>query len=122
LLIGINDIWNNGSPSIPPPEYIGKNINNIVKFIKDSSPKTKIYVQTILPIEKEIFKESIKKVNQIIKSNELNKKYEVIDLYSLFANENGLMIKELSTDGIHLNEKGYQKWVEFIKPIVYSLE
>ena len=51
-----------------------------------------------------------------------NKKYEVIDLYSLFANENGLMIKELSTDGIHLNEKGYQKWVEFIKPIVYSLE
>lgn len=122
LLIGINDIWNNGSPSIPPPEYIGKNINNIVEFIKDSSPETKIYVQTILPIEKEIFKESIKKVNQIIKSNELNKKYEVIDLYSLFANENGLMIKELSTDGIHLNEKGYQKWVEFIKPIVYSLE
>ena len=122
LLIGINDIWNNGSPSIPSPEYIGKNINNIVEFIKDSSPETKIYVQTILPIEKEIFKESIKKVNQIIKSNELNKKYEVIDLYSLFANENGLMIKELSTDGIHLNEKGYQKWVEFIKPIVYSLE
>ena len=79
-------------------------------------------MQTILPVEKEIFIESIKKVNKIIKSNQINEKYEVIDLYSLFANENGLMIKELSTDGIHLNEKGYQKWVEFIKPIVYSLE
>lgn len=122
LLIGINDIWNNGSPSIPPPEYIGNNINNIVEFIKGNCPETKIYVQTILPIEKEIFIESIKKVNKIIKSNQINEKYEVIDLYSLFANENGLMIKELSTDGIHLNEKGYQKWVEFIKPIVYSLE
>ena len=32
------------------------------------------------------------------------------------------MVKELSTDGIHLNEKGYRKCVEFIKPIVYSLE
>ena len=122
LLIGINDIWNNGSPSIPSPKYIGNNINNIVEFIKGNCPETKIYVQTILPIEKEIFIESIKKVNKIIKSNQINEKYEVIDLYSLFANENGLMIKELSTDGIHLNEKGYQKWVEFIKPIVYSLE
>ena len=122
LLIGINDIWNNGSPSIPSPEYIGNNINNIVEFIKGNCPETKIYVQTILPIEKEIFIESIKKVNKIIKSNQINEKYEVIDLYSLFANENGLMINELSTDGIHLNEKGYQKWVEFIKPTVYSLE
>ena len=122
LLIGINDIWNNGSPSIPSPEYIANNINNIVEFIKGNCPETKIYVQTILPVEKEIFIESIKKVNKIIKSNQINEKYEVIDLYSLFANENGLMIKELSTDGIHLNEKGYQKWVEFIKPIVYSLE
>ena len=29
--------------------------------------------------------------------------------------------KELSTDGIHLNEKGYDTWVDFIKPVVSSI-
>ena len=33
---------------------------------------------------------------------------------------NGFMNNELLTDGIHLNEKGYQKWIDYIKPIVFS--
>ena len=31
------------------------------------------------------------------------------------------MNNELSTDGIHLNEKGYRKWIDYIKPIVFSI-
>ena len=30
------------------------------------------------------------------------------------------MNNELLTDGIHLNEKGNQKWIDYIKPIVFS--
>ena len=63
----------------------------------------------------------ISKVNEIIKANEKDNPYQIIDLYSIFVNENGLIKSGLSTDGIHLNEKGYDTWVEFIKPIVYSL-
>ena len=70
-------------------------------------------------LKKKKFKKSIVEVNKIIKSND--EKFEVIDLYSVFVNENGLMTKELTTDGIHLNEKGYKKWVDFIKPIIYSI-
>ena len=117
LLIGINDLWNNGSPNTPSPEYIGANIIKIAHFIKKRCPESKIYVQTILPIHRKIFKESINKVNEIIKSGE-NDIFQVIDLYSIFANEDGLMKTEYTTDGVHLNEKGYQKWTEFIKPIV----
>ena len=53
LLIGINDLWN-VSPNIPDIEYIGNNIIEIAKRIKQKSSKTKVYVQTILPIEKKI--------------------------------------------------------------------
>tara|TARA_B110000914_G_scaffold184053_1_gene167234 strand:- start:174 stop:401 length:228 start_codon:yes stop_codon:yes gene_type:complete len=74
-----------------------------------------------LPIEKEKFKNNILKVNEIIKANEKENPYQIVDLYSIFVNENGLIRKELSTDGIHLNEKGYDAWVEFIKPIIYSI-
>ena len=121
LLIGINDLLNNGSPDNPSAEYIGNNIIKIAQVISAKAPKTKVYVQTVLPIDKEIYKNSILKVNEIIEANEKENAYEIIDLYSIFATENGLIKKELSSDGIHLNEKGYNTWVEFIKPIVYSL-
>jgi lysophospholipase L1-like esterase len=121
LLIGINDLWNNNSPNNPSAEYIANNIIQIAQVINAETPKTKIYVQTVLPIEKEQYKSSILKVNEIIKSNEKENLYQIVDLYSIFVNENGLIRKELSTDGIHLNEKGYDAWVEFIKPIIYSI-
>ena len=121
LLIGINDLWNNNSPNNPSAEYIANNIIQIAQVINAETPKTKIYVQTVLPIEKEQYKTSILKVNEIIKANEKENPYQIVDLYSIFVNENGLIRKELSTDGIHLNEKGYDAWVEFIKPIICSI-
>ena len=121
LLIGINDLWNNNNPNNPSVEYIANNIIQIAQVINAETPKTKIYVQTVLPIEKEQYKTSILKVNEIIKANEKENPYQIVDLYSIFVNENGLIRKELSTDGIHLNEMGYDAWVEFIKPLIYSI-
>ena len=121
LLIGINDLWNNNSPDNPSAEYIANNIIKISQVINAQTPKTKIYIQTVLPIEKEKFKNNILKVNEIIKANEKDNPYQTINLYSIFVNENGLIKKELSTDGIHLNEKGYDTWVDFIKPVVSSI-
>ena len=122
LLIGINDLWNNGSPNKPSAEYIGINIIKIIQAINAQTPKTKIYVQTVLPIEKEEYRLNIIKVNEIIKAKEKENPYEIIDLYSIFVNKDGLIKKELSTDGIHLNEKGYDTWVKFIKPSINSLD
>ena len=122
LLIGINDLWNNGSPDKPSAEYIGNNIIKITQAVNAQTPKTKIYVQTVLPIEKEEFRDNILKVNEIIKAKEKESPYEIIDLFSIFVNQNGLIKKELSTDGIHLNEKGYDTWVKFIKPSINSLD
>ena len=120
LLIGINDLWN-VSPNIPDLEYIGNNIIEIAKLIKQNSSETKVYVQTILPIEKKIFKEPIKSVNSMIKRNQDTNVFEIIDLYSVFVNEQGLIKNDLSTDGVHLNEAGYQVWVNYIKPIFDTL-
>ena len=85
------------------------------------SPKSLIYVQTVLPTLNEDFIESINAVNEIIMSSE-NNDFKVIDLHSIFVNEDGLIYKEYSTDGVHLNETGYEKWVELIKPIVHSIK
>ena len=120
LLIGINDLWNT-DPETPSTDYISKNIIKISKKINKESSSTKIYIQTILPVEKEIYREKIIEINNILKLNEKNHPYSIIDLYSIFTDKNGIIKKDLTTDGIHLSEKGYDEWVKFVKPIINQL-
>ena len=116
LLIGINDLWNL-TPDNPPAEYVGENILKIAQKIKAGSPKTKIYIQTILPNKRVVLREKIKAVNQIIKTNQTESLYSLIDLYSVFVDNDGLLKNDLSIDETHLNEQGYDAWVKFIQPI-----
>ena len=131
ILIGINDLFSlhyeadhrglKYDKVVPSPEYVGKNILKIAKIIHRKSPDTKIYVHTLLPTRREYLKEDILSVNRIIRRNEAKGYYEVIDLYAQFADANGELIKELTIDGVHLNDKGYEKWVNFEKPIIEGL-
>ena len=132
ILIGINDLFSlhhkEDNPAlqydkvVPSPEYIGKNILKIAKIIHRKSPVTKIYVRTLLPTQREYLKEDILLVNKIIRKNEAKGYYKVIDLYAQFADIKGELIQQLTNDGVHLNEKGYEKWVNFEKPIIEGLQ
>ena len=132
ILIGINDLFSlhhkEDNPAlqydkvVPSPEYIGKNILKIAKIIHRKSPVTKIYVRTLLPTQREYLKEDILLVNNIIRKNEAKGYYKVIDLYAQFADIKGELIQQLTKDGVHLNEKGYENWVNFEKPIIEGLQ
>lgn len=131
ILIGINDLfslhYNEDNRSlkydkiVPSPQYIAKNIFKIAKIIHRKSPDTKIYVRTLLPSRREYIKEDILAVNKMIKKNQAKGYYEVIDLYAQFVDEYGELPKELTNDGVHLNDKGYAKWINFEKPIIERL-
>ena len=118
LKIGINDLFNDNLTS----EYVGNNILKIVKNIEKHSPKTAIYVQTILPTSTEKIVAKIQATNTILKNNSKKHKYTLIDLHSVFADKNDLMIKEYSVDGVHLSEAGYVVWVNFIKPLIDEIK
>lgn len=131
ILIGINDLFSlhhnednralKYDKVVPSSEYIGKNILKIAKTIHRKSPVTKIYVRTLLPSRREYIKEDILAVNEMIRKNEAKGYYEVIDLYAQFVDAQGELPAELTKDGLHLNDKGYEKWVNFEKPIIERL-
>ncbi|MES2573806.1 MAG: GDSL-type esterase/lipase family protein [Bacteroidota bacterium] len=131
ILIGINDLFSlhhtEDNPAldyhkiVPSTAYIGKNILKIAQKIHRKSPSTKLYVRTLLPSHRSYLKEDILAVNSIIRKNEAKGYYEVIDLYAQFVDAQGELPHELTQDGVHLNEKGYQKWVRFEKPIIDRL-
>jgi lysophospholipase L1-like esterase len=121
LLIGINDLWNT-SPIEPTVDYISKNIIRITQEIKKKSPNTKVFVQTILPVEKQIYRAPINEINNFLKSEESKNSYSIIDLHSFFVDDKGLIIEDFFSDGIHLTEQGYNNWVKIIRPIVQSIK
>lgn len=113
ILIGINDISRN-----VPDSVIVDNYKSIIARIKKESPATKIYFQTLLPVNNEFtqFKNHYNKdehilfVNAALKSLAASEKITLIDLYPHFLNEEKKLDKKYTIDGLHLNAAGYQVW------------
>lgn len=132
ILIGVNDLFNihhelekreiiKYDKIIPSAEFVGKNILKIARKLHRKLPTTKIYVRTVMPTRRDFMKEEILVINSILQQHQDDGIYTLIDFYTLFVDDNGNLTKELTKDGVHLNEAGYQKWVEFEKPILLNL-
>jgi len=119
ILIGINDIQRN-----VPDSFIASNYKKIIQRIKSASPVTKIYFQTLLPVNNEFtqFKnhynkdEHILYVNDQLKKIASEEKITLIDLYPHFLNADKKLEKKYTMDGLHLNAAGYTLWASLLKP------
>ena len=119
ILIGINDI----SRAIKV-ENIVMNMRRIVEKIQTESPKTKIYIQSILPINPdfEMFKghmkpQLIQEINLYYQNIAQEYKVKYIDIYSHFLEKGtNKMNKIYTNDGLHLLGEGYLLWSKIIKP------
>ena len=138
LLIGINDFFKDNSNNLDiNPIYVANNIIKIADIIKKDSPSTTVFIQTILPINNEYYmkikkvdynflqpdykpsiNEQIKEVNSILIKNI---KHRIVDLYPLFLNSENILEPKLSSDGVHLNQKGYQVWINRLSNIILEL-
>lgn len=125
VLIGINDISRN-----IPDTIISGNYKKIVQRIKQESPETKIYFQTLLPVNNEFtqFKNHYNKDEHILWLNEQIKllgkqeNVEIIDLYPRFLNAENKLDKKYTLDGLHLNAKGYLVWKEILKTVLPQIQ
>lgn len=114
LLIGINDLFYDPNSV----QKVHENILKIVNEINSESPATEIFVQTILPTDSERFIPKIIELNALLKSSAFQKPFTFINLHNRFVLLNGKINMDFSTDGIHLNDKGYEIWSEIIKNII----
>lgn len=113
LMIGTNDI--NGGKSA---EEIASNYENILNLIASNLPNTKVCCVSIIPQNTEYSPNAsennlrIQETNQKIEALARSFGYEYVNLYDCLTDENGLLKRNYSSDGLHLSQKGYRVWTE----------
>lgn len=119
LMIGVNDLIRGKSP-----DSIAMTIEKIVVKIKQDTPKTKLYIQSVLPANRN-FKENVVSQGAVRGMNERMMKIAIeqqvtyIDLFSHFKLKNSDDINlEYSNDGLHLMGEGYMLWKKLVMPYV----
>lgn len=113
IMIGINDLHLFNSNV----DDIVERYKNILYTIKNDSPNTKIYIQSVLPINNKFIK-NVKNQDIIQLNNRLQliareSNCTYVDLHSVFYKDDALNL-EYSNDGIHLTGNGYLVWKDSI--------
>jgi len=126
LLIGINDLGRNTSP-----DTVVTHIKKVVDKIITDSPKTKIYLQSILPVNDSFRKfeghtkhwKEIKPLNKKLFRLACSKQITYIDLFADFVTPGTEKLDpKFTNDGLHLLGEGYLKWAEIVKPYIIDTE
>ena len=98
--------------------------------------KLKKIIDTFNNVNKEIAFNDIKKLSKKYNKNlsvqnvlfQISKKVGDIDTSInalktiLFIDKNNIMNEKYSTDGVHLNKLGYQKWIDIIYPVLSNIK
>lgn len=125
LMIGVNDLARGISA-----DSAVKNILVIASYLRQETPASKLFIQSILPVN-DIYNKfqghtgkakQIKEVNDALSKNAATYHFTYIDLYPSFCNEEGKLKRELSNDGLHLKGEGYLLWKHVVFPFVYGLQ
>ena len=102
-------------------------IEKVLCKIMEESPRTKLYLQSMLPFNESFkrYKKLDGKTFMVAEVNErlvkLAKKYKItfINLHPLFLEEGTANLNpEITGDGLHLKKEGYAIWKEAIKGYV----
>jgi len=116
IMLGINDL----GEAIRFDEIV-KNYEQIVLILKEQNPSVQIFIQSLLPINKTIFKNEKLQIADILNFNisliqfAAKLKCGYLSLYEHFVDKNNYLKKDFTNDGLHLNTKAYSIWEHIIK-------
>jgi len=109
LLIGTNDLFR----GVSEDEIVG-NITEILDRLKQETPDTEVYLQSVLP-RAPSYRAAIEALNARLSEVALEHGSAWVDLYTAFLDpETGGIRAELSNDELHLLGPGYALWKEQI--------
>jgi lysophospholipase L1-like esterase len=119
LMAGINDMVNDN-----PAINVATSVINLIEAIRQQSPTTKLFVESMLPINESTGRwrtlagrtDDIPLANMYIRAYCESKGITFVDLFHQMTYPySNILRNELSADGLHITEAGYQIWAKEIK-------
>jgi len=122
IMIGVNDIGKD-----IPDEVIADNVRQIIQRVQTGSPETKIYLQSILPVNADYpnFPQHYAKPAHVVHTNRLLRivadamQVPYVDLYSQLLDSQQRMDAKYALDGLHINPRGYGVWIGYLRQLGY---
>lgn len=117
ILLGSNDLLYGMDSDKFSSRYV-----EFIQMIGERLPKTKVYIQSIFPVSKDV--ETKRPMLSNSRIDEFNAKLKVtaeakgihyINISALLKDSNGIMNSEYTSDGIHVKYKFYNIWLDCIK-------
>ena len=118
ILVGINDISKDIPDAVIAAEY-----RALVDSVRTQSPGTKVFVQSILPLNPTVknFPQHYDKQDHVVAVNRLLRRIAketgatYVDLWPVVVDAKHHLDARLTGDGLHLNSQGYERWVAYLK-------
>ncbi|MBD2459415.1 lysophospholipase [Oscillatoria sp. FACHB-1407] len=106
VMVGINDLRRGATDA----EVIN-NSRQIMRQLRRNHPNAEIIIHSILPTRLAAIPSSrIHRINTTIAAIAKQERVDYLDLLGYFADAQGDLRRDLTTDGLHLNPRGYATW------------
>ena len=109
LMIGIND-YQHAADVVP-------NVKKMIAYVREHSPRTTMYVQSILPCNLDVRKGMVVPTNKDLKALCESEGVAFVDVYGMVA-QNGLLPSAHTNDNLHLMASGFRLWCKGIEDLV----
>jgi lysophospholipase L1-like esterase len=113
IMAGINDLRKGLSD-----EVIIRNHRRILKRLRVMHPTSLIIVQSILPTRMPTIPNiRIRRINESLAKIAKDEGASYLNIHAWFSDTQGNLREDLTTDGLHLSDRGYQVWQWAIQQI-----
>ncbi|MEG1448104.1 MAG: GDSL-type esterase/lipase family protein, partial [Oscillospiraceae bacterium] len=99
-----------------------ENYQKLIDILKEVNPNGIIYIQSILPVSKEKSDSNkvynnikIESYNTLLKKLAEDNKIYYVDVAQQFKDEEGNLIVDASSDGVHLKAEYCKQWTEYLQ-------
>ncbi|HEY5923262.1 MAG TPA: GDSL-type esterase/lipase family protein [Kofleriaceae bacterium] len=107
VMLGINDLLGGASVADCIAHY-----TELLAALKQGDPAPRIVVQSVLPVRAPISlsNDVIRQLNAQLRELCAARGCEFLDAHAAFGGSDGALDASLTTDGVHLNGRGYTRW------------
>lgn len=125
LMAGTNDILEKETFPTVLHDYI-----DLINLVREASPETKLYVQSLLPVNETFSNEKLSGMTNTIASFNVQLRHYCerhhvgyINIFKRFVRHGtNEMRRELTSDGLHLTPFGYKVWAFELKKYLLDLK